>query len=203
MRLVRFFFRIVRNTIGAVLVLLLIGAVVLWVRGRWNSDEIAIDWVNHQPGAADVNHSTQIVLGSNIYMNDKQPDASPATQPTTAHATTQPSSLAKRVELRSIAPKSYPGSIESTGPGDTAKFSALGFEFGQIKSDSETVRWTLVPHWLLTGVLAIPALLWLTAYLRPRRRMSLTCTSCHHDLTSPIRRCPECGAQLNRPLRVR
>ena len=86
MRLVRFLFRIVRNTIGAVLILLLIGAIVLWVRGRWNSDEITIDWVNHQSGA-DVNHSMQVVLGGNIYVNDKHPEASPATQPTTRPAT--------------------------------------------------------------------------------------------------------------------
>ena len=57
----------------------------------------------------------QVVLGGNIYVNDKQPGASPATQPTTAPATTQPSSIAKRVEVRSSTPKSYPGSIESTG----------------------------------------------------------------------------------------
>ena len=203
MRLVRFLFRIVRNTIGAVLILLLIGAIFLWVRGRWNSDEIAIDWVSHKPDRADVNHTTQIVLGGNIYVNDKQPEAAPTTQPTTAPATTQPASIAKRVEVRNITRQNYPGSIESTGPGDIAKFSALGFEFGQTKSDSETFRWTLVPHWLLTGLLAVPVLLWLAVYLRGRRRMSLICTSCHHDLSSPIHRCPECGAQLNRPLRVR
>src|SRR5262245_45222555 len=113
MALIRFLFRIVFNLIGAVVLLLFIASLGLWFWGRWYRQETVVSWVQHAPDHRDILHSTQIVSGGNLYINDtedtvvQEPTAAPTTGPTTAPAvaaapTTQPGAF----ELKGVTPPS-------------------------------------------------------------------------------------------------
>ena len=71
MRLIRFLFRLLVKMVGAALILLLILAAGLWVRGRFfSSDEIDVAWLHHRANDNALRHTTHLSLGSAAYIND-------------------------------------------------------------------------------------------------------------------------------------
>ncbi len=201
MRLVRFLVRLVIKSVGVVLLLLLVLVAGLWIRGRWTSEEMMVSWVHHERDGDEM-HATQFNLGGNVYVNDTEREVM-AAAPTTAPTTGPTSQPATALELsKGVERTTYPYSVISPGPGKETKFSILGMEYGEEKSEAGTYRWMLTPWWVLTAVLALPIVLWLGLYAVAGRRRNMMCTSCHHDLSQPIHRCPECGATLRKPLHV-
>lgn len=56
------------------------------------------------------------------------------------------------------------------------------------------IRIAMVPHWFVAAIACIPALLWLRATRRHRRRIrGGLCLACGYDLRESRERCPECG----------
>jgi hypothetical protein len=222
MGLIRFIFRLLLNLVGAVFLLVLIVVLAAWLRGRWASEEVLVDWLQHGANSADVMHSTQFNLGGNLYINDTQnivladaapapaavpatmPAAVPSTAPTTLPAAVAATTQPHAVEVRGVKRNTTPGYVAASGPGLESKFSAFGLEYGDTQTDAGRFRWILAPYWLLAGILAIPFVLWMLVSLRTRATKSRrACPSCHCDLGKPIRRCPECGSQLAKPLQVK
>lgn len=200
MRLIRFLFRVVVKTVGMVLILLLVLVAGLWARGRFfSADNIDLGWA-HRCGDGEASvHTTQLKLGSAAYVNDVREAESQS--PTTQPAATQPAAHAAGLELLSHNWQSEPGYIVVGAP-DQPNFSLLGFQYGQGEAGGQRSHWVLAPYWLATTVLGVITILWLAIFGKLGRRTAIYCPSCRYDLRQPIRRCPECGAQLSKALHV-
>lgn len=89
--------------------------------------------------------------------------------------------------------------IEKSAPGMTKEEVKRRIRAGQsipsVQTQQVLKRTSVsVPHWFISAVLAVPAVITIAGFVRRRcRRRHALCIKCGYDLRASPDRCPECG----------